>query len=86
MVSCNRPRTTRAVVRRLALSIIAISLGASASPALAQAPANEAQVKAAFVYNFLKFIEWPSNTFVRPQDSLIVGIVGGGATANATIS
>ncbi len=72
------------MVRRLVLSIIAMSLGAIASPALAQAPASEAQVKAAFVYNFLKFIEWPSNTFVGPQDSLIVGIIGGGATASAT--
>ena len=83
-MSCSRPRTMRGVIRCLVLSIIAISFGAIASPALAQAPANEAQVKAAFVYNFLKFIEWPSNTFVGPQDSLIVGIIGGGTTANAT--
>jgi len=62
------------------LAALAIIAGAAA----AQAPANEAQVKAAFVFNFLKFIEWPSEAFAGPQDSLIIGIVGGGPTADAT--
>ena len=68
----------------LAIVTVAVSLMMSGTSARAQAPSNEAQVKAAFVYNFLKFIEWPAETFVGPQDSLIVGIVGGGATAEAT--
>jgi hypothetical protein len=49
----------------------------------AQTPSSEAQVKAAFLYNFLKFVEWPPDVFLTPQDSLIVGIVGGGSTADA---
>lgn len=71
------------VRRAVALGIL---LGAAGGIARAQAPANEAQVKAAFVFNFLKFIEWPSERFSGPQDSLIVGIVGGGPTAEATAS
>jgi hypothetical protein len=51
--------------------------------AVAQNPPDEADVKAAFVYNFLKFVEWPSGTFARPNDPLVVAIVGKGPTAVA---
>ena len=54
-----------------------------AGPVAAQAPAEESQVKAAFVYNFLKFVDWPASAFGAPADSLIVAIVGDGATADA---
>jgi hypothetical protein len=60
-----------------------ITLSPDADAAFAQAPANEAQVKAAFVYNFLKFVDWPAEAFAGPGDSLIVGIVGSGSTADA---
>ena len=49
----------------------------------AQAPADEAQIKAAFVYNFLKFVEWPAQVFQRPDEPLVVGIVGEGPMAEA---
>jgi hypothetical protein len=49
----------------------------------AQAPADEAQVKAAFVYNFLKFVEWPENSARRADDPLVVAIIGEGSTADA---
>ena len=51
---------------------------------VAQAPAAEAQIKAAFVYNFLKFVEWPATAFGDRQDPFVVGIIGDGATAEAT--
>ena len=53
------------------------------SPARAQAPAGEAQIKAAFVYNFLKFVEWPHDASSRVTDPLVVVIVGDGPTAGA---
>jgi hypothetical protein len=43
-------------------------------------PAGEPQIKAAFVYNFLKFVEWPDAVFSGPSDSLVVGVVGDGPT------
>jgi len=49
----------------------------------AQAPMGESQVKAMFVYNFLKFVEWPSES-VRAKDPFVVLIIGDGATADAT--
>ena len=50
----------------------------------AQTPSGEAQIKAAFVYNFLKFVDWPAEAFQSPQDPFVVGIVGEGDTAEAT--
>ena len=50
----------------------------------AQSPMNESQVKAMFVYNFLKFVEWPVDTSAGAKDPFVVLIIGEGATADAT--
>jgi hypothetical protein len=43
----------------------------------AQAPAfDEYQVKAAFLYNFAKFVEWPAGTFASSTDPIGICIVG----------
>ena len=44
----------------------------------------EAQVKAMFVYNFLKFVEWPSDDPLGAGDPFVVIIIGEGETADAT--
>lgn len=47
-------------------------------PAVAQetgAP-SEYQVKAAFLYNFAKFVEWPAEAFPAANTPIIIGIVG----------
>lgn len=48
---------------------------APAAPAAAQA-AGEYDVKAAFLYNFAKFVEWPSNAFDAPGSPMTLCIVG----------
>lgn len=50
----------------------------------AQAPIGESEVKAMFVYNFLKFVEWPVDQAVGARDPFVVLIIGDGATADAT--
>ena len=43
----------------------------------AQVPAfDEYQVKAAFLYNFAKFVEWPPGTFASSNDPIGICIVG----------
>ena len=43
----------------------------------AQGPAfDEYQVKAAFLYNFAKFVEWPPGTFANANDAFGICIVG----------
>jgi hypothetical protein len=43
----------------------------------AEAPAfDEYQVKAAFLYNFAKFVEWPQGTFANSTDPITICTVG----------
>ena len=37
---------------------------------------NEYQVKAAFLYNFAKFVDWPAEAFGGSNGMLIIGVVG----------
>ena len=62
------------------LVLAALLFGARAE---AQAPMGEPQVKAMFVYNFLKFVEWPVDTSASVHPFVVV-IIGEGATADAT--
>jgi len=39
-------------------------------------PALEYQVKAAFLYNFTRFINWPPTAFTAPDAPFVIGIVG----------
>jgi hypothetical protein len=46
------------------------------SHAEAQEPPSEYQVKAAYLFNFLKFVEWPDDAFADPLAPYVVGVVG----------
>lgn len=50
-----------------------------AGPGLAQGrsdtPPVEYQVKAAYLYNFAKFIEWPTNAFASATSEVTIGVV-----------
>jgi len=39
-------------------------------------PPDEYQVKAAFLYNFAKFVEWPPEAFQNPLESFVVCVLG----------
>jgi hypothetical protein len=53
---------------------LALALGVFlASLASAQ---DEYQVKAAFLYNFAKFIEWPARSYAAPGDPIVICILG----------
>jgi len=52
-----------------------------ATPCVAQggdesASNREYQVKAAFLYNFIKFVDWPKEKTADPNAPLIIGILG----------
>ena len=44
------------------------------SPASAEVP-REYQVKAAFLYNFAKFVHWPQSRFAGPESPLVIGVL-----------
>lgn len=64
----------------------ALALACLTTRGLAQGASNEADVKAAFVYNFLKFVDWPSHALARPDQPLSIAIVGEGPVADAVES
>jgi hypothetical protein len=50
----------------------------------ADAPApKEHQVKAAFIYNFLKFVEWPAEKFADTNAPIIIGVAKAGPLSAA---
>ncbi|MBI4515287.1 MAG: YfiR family protein [Deltaproteobacteria bacterium] len=60
----------------LATMLAAVVAGA-VPPAPAQAPvASEYQVKAAFLYNFAKFVEWPAPASAEPDGKFVIGVLG----------
>jgi hypothetical protein len=64
--------------RAVLLAILTMSvIGCSVLYAHAQASSvSEYRVKAAFVYNFAKFVDWPAVAFANHQAPLILCIVG----------
>jgi hypothetical protein len=44
-------------------------------PVRAASPA-EYEIKAAFIYNFAKFVEWPTTAFGKPESPLTVCLIG----------
>ncbi len=43
-------------------------------PARAEVP-REYQIKAAFLYNFAKFVQWPESRFSAPDSPLVIGVL-----------
>jgi len=37
---------------------------------------KEYQIKAAYLYNFAKFVEWPAQSFTNARSPLVIGILG----------
>jgi hypothetical protein len=44
--------------------------------AQAQAQPTEYELKAAFIYNFAKFVEWPASSFSSPSEPLQICVLG----------
>lgn len=65
-----------ALIRTLALAVALIAPGL----ALAQG-AGEIQIKAAFLYKFGGFIEWPPAAFERAESAFAIGVLGADAVA-----
>jgi len=69
------------MLRRLGILIIALSVSLSWAPgALAQdrdsSDSSEYLIKAGFIFNFAKFVEWPPTTFAQADSPIVIGILG----------
>lgn len=57
-----------------AVSLLAVTLSPSAQPQNEQP--GEYQLKAAFLFNFAKFVDWPDGTFATPTSPFTICILG----------
>jgi hypothetical protein len=56
--------------------------GAQSAIAETDRPEIERQVKAAYLYKFGSYVEWPERAFARPDSPLQIGIMGADALAD----
>jgi hypothetical protein len=59
-------------ILNLTLALLFVVAGVSAQ----EAKPSEYQLKAAFLFNFAKFIEWPPEAFAEKESPFIIGILG----------
>jgi hypothetical protein len=59
---------------RIACSLVLLLL--SGSPSLQAQALSEAQIKAGFLYNFAKYIEWPGEAFSSKDASFVMCLAG----------
>jgi bifunctional DNA-binding transcriptional regulator/antitoxin component of YhaV-PrlF toxin-antitoxin module len=60
----------------LILVLLTCLLAADAYPESKSAQYNEYAVKAAYMYNFLKFVDWPEEKMASNGNQIIIGIIG----------
>lgn len=59
------------------LIVLALALCAAANPVCADSDQNiEYRIKAAFLYNFADFVDWPKDKLVDGNEPIIIGILG----------
>jgi len=61
----------------LSLAVLGLALFEPLTAYSAEASlSREQQLKAAFLYNFTKFVEWPARSFASPHDPIVIGVLG----------
>src|SRR5258708_26134718 len=74
-------RLAARLLRAGALSIAIAAGVAGPRPAHADAQADEYRVKAAFLYKFGSYVEWPAASFARADSPVTIGVMGAAALA-----
>jgi hypothetical protein len=62
--------------QRALILVFLLGLRIPVSLAAGEAKAGEGRMKAAFIFNFMQFIEWPENSFRESGGTLVLGIYG----------
>jgi uncharacterized protein DUF4154 len=59
-------------------ALIGLALAAACATQAAEAPARAVQqrIKAAFLYKFAAYVEWPAKAFAQPQSPIVIGVAG----------
>jgi hypothetical protein len=68
-----------AALMRSVLAIVLLASTLAWAQSDSRAPENE--IKAAFLYKFGSFVEWPAETFAGPDGGFVIGVMGADAVA-----
>ena len=69
-----------AFLRATAFATATLIIALLPRPSAAQSqtePKGEYALKAVFLYNFCRFIEWPKSAFASPNEPITIGVIGG---------
>jgi hypothetical protein len=84
------PHDFRPFVRRLLrltlVAAVGVSMLAVDASTLRAGQASELEVKAAFLLNFLKFVEWPADRLPDPAAPYVIAVIGEDALGNTLAS
>jgi len=79
-------RALRVLPRVAMAALLLLAAGADDAAAQTTAQAAEHEVKAAFLYKFISYIEWPPRSFAREDSPLVIGVVDAPAVADELAS
>jgi hypothetical protein len=66
-------------VQKVLLTMLLASSLAGAAPAVQAQLPSEASVKAAFLYKFLAYVDWPATALTAANSPLVIGVLGADA-------
>jgi uncharacterized protein DUF4154 len=69
-------RPTSARARLAGVLLLAVAAPAWVSAQDDAAPVLERRVKAALLYRFISYVEWPESAFTKPETPFTIGIIG----------
>jgi hypothetical protein len=67
---------TRAALRGLALGLLCLVASHGSAQEATTDALPEYVLKAGFLYNFAKYVEWPPDAFASPETPISIGVVG----------
>lgn len=70
------PRTGSGTTQWRALAPLFLFLLCPLAYSASAEPKREYQLKAVFLFNFSRFVEWPVEAFPNPESPLIIGVLG----------
>jgi YfiR/HmsC-like len=69
-------RKIAGIRRALAMGVLILTVCFGFPAQISAQTVEESRVKAAYLYNFAKFVEWPSGVFRNPDDPTVICVVG----------
>ena len=69
-------RGARRLIARAAAILLLICLGTLREPVYARSTPPEYLIKAAYLYHFAMFVDWPDDAFASRNAPIVIGIVG----------